>query len=173
MAKLECRLHAPFDAVLDAIDTAILRGSVSASREDGSDFSAGGHRCAVRVYERYSVIGSNRVSLNVTLLEDGPGVLLSAITSGGSQAVFFKLNTFGEESFLDCVRDDAARGRSGRAAERHHVRRQSGCIFQAEHLWGRELSGLRARRGAAIRRQRLSPPASAGFHRPCPIRPPW
>lgn len=105
MAKLECRLHAPFGAVLDAIDTAILRGSVSASREDGSDFSAGGHRCAVRVYERYSVIGSNRVSLNVTLLEDGTGVLLSAITSGGSQAVFFKINTFGEESFLDCVRD--------------------------------------------------------------------
>ena len=25
--------------------------------------------------------------------------------SGGSQAVFFKMNTFGEESFLDCVRD--------------------------------------------------------------------
>ena len=25
----------------------------------------------------------------------------SAITAGGSQAVFFKLNTFGEEAFLD------------------------------------------------------------------------
>lgn len=28
-------------------------------------------------------------------------VHLSAITAGGSQAVFFKLNTFGEEAFLD------------------------------------------------------------------------
>ena len=28
-------------------------------------------------------------------------LLLSAITSGGSQAMFFKINTFGESAFLD------------------------------------------------------------------------
>ena len=28
-------------------------------------------------------------------------VQLSAITAGGSQAVFFKINTWGEEAFLD------------------------------------------------------------------------
>jgi hypothetical protein len=54
------------------------------------------------------MIGSNRVSLNLTLLGDGQRLLLSAITSGGSQAVFFKINTFGEEAFLDCIRDAVA-----------------------------------------------------------------
>jgi hypothetical protein len=32
---------------------------------------------------------------------DGDSILVSAITSGGSQAVFLKINTWGEESFLD------------------------------------------------------------------------
>ncbi len=58
-------------------------------------------RCAVRVYERFSYVGNNRVSLNLTLLGKGEEIFLSAITAGGSQAVFFKLNTFGEEAFLD------------------------------------------------------------------------
>lgn len=108
MAKLECTLHGNFDAVLQALEQAVLGRSVSATREDASDMTIGGCRCAVRVYERYSVIGSNRVSLNLTLLGDGQRLLLSAITSGGSQAVFFKINTFGEEAFLDCIRDTVA-----------------------------------------------------------------
>ncbi len=42
------------------------------------------------------------MSLNVTLFQNGEEpVHLSAITAGGSQAVFFKLNTLGEEAFLD------------------------------------------------------------------------
>lgn len=57
---------------------------------------------SVRVFERFSYTGGNRVSLNVTLFQNGEEpVHLSAITAGGSQAVFFKLNTFGEEAFLD------------------------------------------------------------------------
>ena len=31
--------------------------------------------------------------------------MLCAITSGGSQALFFKMNTFGEEAFLDTLRE--------------------------------------------------------------------
>ena len=47
-------------------------------------------------------IGKNRVSMSVTLFSSGNGpVHLCAITSGGSQAMFFKINTWGEESFLD------------------------------------------------------------------------
>ncbi|MBR6966497.1 MAG: hypothetical protein IKH81_05385, partial [Clostridia bacterium] len=62
----------------------------------------GNSRCAVRVFERYSWAGSNRVSLNVTLYEGADGTIhLSAITSGGSQAMFFKINTWGEEAFLE------------------------------------------------------------------------
>lgn len=111
MAKLECTLQGEFETILQAIERAVLGGSVSASKEDESNFSSGGNRCAVRVYERYSMTGSNRVSLSLTLLQDGPRVQLSAITAGGSQAVFFKINTFGEEAFLDHVRSAVDRFR--------------------------------------------------------------
>ncbi len=76
------------------------------SLEDSSDFSSGNARCSVRVFERYSYTGGNRVSLSVTLFQSGSGeVHLSAIAAGGSQGMFFKLNTFGEEAFLDKLRE--------------------------------------------------------------------
>jgi len=49
--------------------------------------------------------GGNRVSLNVTITGSGEDLFISAITSGGSQAVFFKINTIGEETFLELCRD--------------------------------------------------------------------
>ncbi len=103
MAKYEKRLTADFDSFLRYLHDGILNGSMSASYEDGSDWTSNGMRCAVRVYERYSWTGSNRVSMNLTLAGIGNNLFLSAITSGGSQAVFFKINTIGEGSFLDCV----------------------------------------------------------------------
>ena len=102
MAKLERTLNGDFDKILSNIERGVMRGSISASIEDSSDFSSDGCRCSVRVFERYSALGSNRVSLNVTLFQGKDGTIhLSAITSGGSQAVFYKLNTFGEQAFLD------------------------------------------------------------------------
>ena len=103
MAKHESRLQGNFDELLRRLDTGILKGSVSASFEDGSDYSSGDVRCAVRVYERYSMFGGNRVSLNITLVGNGNDLFVTAITSGGSQAVLFKINTLGEGSFLKCA----------------------------------------------------------------------
>lgn len=101
MAKLERTLNGNFQHFLDYIHDGIIQGSLSASFEDGSDWQEGAVRVAVRVYERYSWIGSNRVSLNLTLVGQGNSLFLSAVTSGGSQAMFFKINTFGEGSFLN------------------------------------------------------------------------
>ena len=109
MAKLEQQIYGNFDDILDRIDRAVLDSGVSADFEDGSDWSSGGVRCAVRVYERYSAIGGNRVSMNVTLVGEGNHLFLTAITSGGSQAMFFKLNTLGEEAFLDTIQAVADR----------------------------------------------------------------
>lgn len=105
MAKYEKHFKGDFYTVLSQINHGILSNSMSASYEDGSDWTNGNIRCAVRVYERYSMIGGNRVSMNVTLVGNSDDLFLSAITSGGSQAVIFKLNTFGEEAFLDCIKD--------------------------------------------------------------------
>lgn len=102
MAKFEQSINGDFEQLLKTIENGILGGNVSASLEDSSDFCDGNARCSVRVFERYSYAGGNRVSMNVTLFQNGNGPInLSAITSGGSQAMFFKVNTWGEEAFLD------------------------------------------------------------------------
>ena len=107
MAKFERRFRGSFDAVLDRLHDSILNGSLTASFEEGSDYTAGGVRCAVRVYERYSLGGGNRLSLTITLMGEGDQLFLSAIAAGGSQGMFLKFNTWGEESFLDKVREIA------------------------------------------------------------------
>ena len=95
-----------FDKLLRKLENEIPDSSWSADLEAGSDFKEGDARCSVRVFERYSMMGGNRLSLTLTMFQnaDSP-VRLSAITAGGSQAVFFKVNTLGEESFLNDVKD--------------------------------------------------------------------
>ena len=106
MAKLERELNYDFDELLHRIEQGIMNGSSTASLEDASDFMDSDARCSVRVFERYSAMGGNRVRLNITLFQNGNGpVKLSAITSGGSQAMLFKINTFGESAFLDRLRE--------------------------------------------------------------------
>lgn len=105
MAKYEKRFKGDFDQVLNCIDDDILNSSFSAKFEDGSDISIEQLRVAVRVYERYSMMGGNRVSLNVTLVGSQNDLYITAITSGGSQAVLFKINTIGEETFLELLSD--------------------------------------------------------------------
>ena len=109
MAKFETVLkNRSFDEWLDRFEKAIVNGSATASLEDKSDFVSpeGRSRVSVRVFERFSVAGSNRVSLSLTLYQDETGeIRLSAIASGGSQAMFFKINTLGEEAFLDRLKE--------------------------------------------------------------------
>ena len=106
MAKFERVIDGNFNVLIKVIEDGILNGSMSASLEDSSDFKSGDARCSVRVFERYSYAGGNRVSLNVTLFQVGDeDIHLSAITSGGSQAMFFKINTWGEEAFLDKLKE--------------------------------------------------------------------
>ncbi len=105
MAKIQRELYGNFDMILNAVDNAVRGGSISATLEDSSDFYDRDSRCSVRVYERYSYIGKNRVSLSVTLYETSGHVYISAIASGGSQALFFKVNTFGESAFLDTIQN--------------------------------------------------------------------
>ncbi len=106
MAKLEKTLSGNFNQILRTIEEGILNGSTSATLEESSNFVSGDARCSVRVFERYSYTGGNRVSMNITLFQNGDEpIRLSAITAGGSQAAFFKINTFGEEAFLDKLKE--------------------------------------------------------------------
>ena len=88
MSRLSRLVNGNFDQIIRDVTDEILHGSISATLEESDDFSQGTARCSVRVFQA----------------EDGP-VCLSAITSGGSQAVFTKINTVGEETFLEKLRD--------------------------------------------------------------------
>ena len=90
MAKYESRLHGDFDAVLDRLEQGILAGSMSASYEDGSDYESGNFRCAVRVYERYSFLGGNRVSLSMTLMGRGRSCSFQALPRGAVRQSFLR-----------------------------------------------------------------------------------
>jgi hypothetical protein len=105
MAKYERRLTGDLDELLDCLHNNITQGSASASFEEESNITIDQIRVAVRVYERYSMAGGNRVSLSITAVASGKELFISAITSGGSQAVFFKMNTWGEETFLEVCKE--------------------------------------------------------------------
>ena len=105
MAIFEKTFQEDFDRLLSLVEKIVMDGSVSATLEESADYATPQGRCSVRVFERYSYAGGNRVSMSVTLFQgDGP-IRLCAITSGGSQAVFFKVNTWGEEAFLDTLKE--------------------------------------------------------------------
>ena len=105
MAKYVREFKGELSSFINDLNEAILNGSVSASLEDSSSVSLGDVNCEVRVYERYSWTGGNRVSLNITALAQGDNIHVIAITSGGSQAMFMKMNTVGEEAFLEKIAD--------------------------------------------------------------------
>jgi len=105
MAKFETTfMNQGFDSLVARVERAVMNGSHTASLEEKADYRLGDARCAVRVFERYSYTGGNRVSMSVTIFQADNITKLCAVTSGGSQALLFKINTWGEESFLDTLR---------------------------------------------------------------------
>ena len=100
MAKCECIIPGTydFDTVLERLDEH-LSSSLSATYEDGSDYRSGSFRVAVRVYEKYTIMGDNRLSMTVTLASDGNEMFVSAITAAGGGGVV-KIWGWGENSYL-------------------------------------------------------------------------
>ncbi|PHP53022.1 DUF6054 family protein [Actinomyces ruminis] len=109
-------LVGPFDELMPFLTSSITGQSVSASEEPSADVRTAAGRVAVRAFERFSWTGSNRVGMTVTAVEDGGAVHVVGITVGGSQAVFMKINTFGEEAFLETLVNACAAWESKRGA---------------------------------------------------------
>ena len=105
MAKYETRLRGDFDETLRYLHDGILDKSASASYEDESCVQCAGVRCCVRVYERYSWSGGNRLSMTLTLGGRWGGPVPVGHHLRRQQGMFFKFNTWGEEFFLDTLRE--------------------------------------------------------------------
>lgn len=102
MAIYETTLRGTSIGFVDGlVRNAILKGSATATLEAESHVTEGDVEVRTLVFERYSFAGSNRVSLTVTLVGRGDTVHVSGIASGGSQALIWKINTLGEQAFLD------------------------------------------------------------------------
>lgn len=101
MAKFETIVRGGVDEFLDFLSENRHHLGSSVSLEDSSRFGVGDIEVGVVVLERYSYFGGNRVSLNITCVQSNQETKIVAITAGGSQAMFMKINTIGEESFLD------------------------------------------------------------------------
>jgi len=124
MAKYVTQLRGNFDELLNQLNHGILQGSISAKYEDGSDYHHNGVRCAVRVYERHSLAKGSRVSMSITLVGYGEDLFITIIVAGGSSAVFFKINTIGEHTFLKKAVEIVERFMGHYGPHHHHGRQQ-------------------------------------------------
>ena len=105
MAKLEREIPGcyDFDQVLNYLHDGILNSSTSASYKGGSEYRCGDVRCTVRVYERYTLVGNNRLSLTVMLAGQGGRLFLSGISAAGGSGIV-DMFPWGEENFLNVLK---------------------------------------------------------------------
>lgn len=103
MAKYEAYVAGGIDEVFEYINDAIVKGSSTISIEESSLVQVGETKIAIRAYERYSVLGQNRVSLHLTIASNEEETHVSIISTGASQGMLFKYNFFSEDRFLQTV----------------------------------------------------------------------
>lgn len=101
MAQFQKTMYAPINQITNYLKTTMPSSSISCSHEATGTMEVEGVTCHVLVFERYSWTGKNRVSLNITLVGNHEVTKIFAVSAGGSQATFLKVNTIGEESFLN------------------------------------------------------------------------
>ena len=79
MAIFKKTFTGDFDRLVTKVKDTVMRGSASASFEHGADYRTPTGRCSVMVFERYSWLGNNRVSMSVTLFQSGDRIELCAV----------------------------------------------------------------------------------------------
>lgn len=100
MSKYEYHSTGDFSKFLESMQSMVKGLGFSMSVEEEYLFNIDGVNVSTSVYERYSMMGKNRLSLTITTVGKDGEIHLVAIPAGGSQAVLFKMNTFGESTIL-------------------------------------------------------------------------
>ena len=77
-----------FDKLLRKLEQEIPDSSWSADLEAGSDFKEGDARCSVRVFERYSMMGGNRLSLTLTMFQNADSPIRPSLGQSWGFSVF-------------------------------------------------------------------------------------
>ena len=103
MAKSEFHVTGSFDEIIQGIHEELWQQSDSLTLEEKSRVQVQDRNIELRVYERYSFSGGNRSSLTVQFIETDDGADICGIATGGSGAMFWKINTLGEAAFLETL----------------------------------------------------------------------
>ena len=112
MANYPDHLTGDFDKIIEFIHKDLWQQSSSLTLEETYQTVSGDKRVEQRAYERYSIAGGNRASLSVLFIETEDGADVCGIATGGSQAVFWKINTWGEAAFLETLESAVNRWKS-------------------------------------------------------------
>lgn len=90
-----------YKELLEYMTKNILEGSVSASLEEEESYEKDNIIAHCLAFERYAYLGGNRVSLTLSSVYSNNNAVIFLVATGGSQAAFFKINTYSEENFLE------------------------------------------------------------------------
>lgn len=104
MAKYKKNIIGDFETVYNHIKRDILYTSTSSSLEE-EIITKGNIKIGILTFERYSYSGGNRLSLNVVIISENDSIDIIGTSAGGSNGLFFKFNTLGEEAFLDKLKE--------------------------------------------------------------------
>lgn len=105
MAKYKKNITGDFETVYNHIKRDILYTSTSSSLEEEEIITKGNIKIGILTFERYSYSGGNRLSLNVVIISENDSIDIIGTSAGGSNGLFFKFNTLGEEAFLDKLKE--------------------------------------------------------------------
>lgn len=107
MAKRVWTINRNIEDTKKIVKNAVLK-SISADLEDEEVTSSEHFINVFQVYERYSWASNNRLSLSVNMISEPNSNVtkVTAISAGGSTAMFLKINSIGEHSFLNSLDDE-------------------------------------------------------------------
>lgn len=103
MAKYTAEISGEIFAAVTEIETLLTQKSATFSVEEESFQTFGENKMIAKAYERYSYFGGNRVGMTVIFVETNQKISITAFSVGGSRAMIFKINTWGENEFLSTL----------------------------------------------------------------------
>ncbi|HJF32897.1 MAG TPA: DUF6054 family protein [Sporosarcina psychrophila] len=88
---------------MNAIETYVVRGSISGTLVDQYVRRLGEHEIHVAVFEKYYMRSSNRASLTVTIDNLAGQTKVHAVASGGSEGMFMRFDWGAGKNFANSV----------------------------------------------------------------------
>lgn len=104
MALYQCLWKGNLTEVVEAFEREFIDKSDNEKVNEKVSTFADVRMCVYNL-ERYGALSSNRLALTVSMVESKGEVLVTATSAGGSAGVFFKVNTWSENYYVEDVQE--------------------------------------------------------------------